>query len=171
MAIPVISVGASGAAWGLLAAEAVLAYRPGGLLPASLIPVIKRAALINLGINVVNSLGPDVDWAAHFGGGLVGGLLVFGGLLTVGLPRLAEASSDEPPKNRRPGWPRPAAIALTGLLAVGGVLGIVMGNPRAMLGEGSFSTRTLEPTGLRVELPELLTEQRRAQEGPLLTVV
>lgn len=165
-----ISVGASGAIWGLLAAGAVLAYRPNGLLPAAAIPALKRAALINLGLNIANSLRPDVDWAAHFGGGLVGGVLVFAGVLTVGLPRLSSASPNEVMTDRRPGWLRPAAVALTGLLAVGGVLGIAMGTPWAMGAQGSFTTRSLGTTGLHIELPENLTEQQRDDGGSMLTV-
>lgn len=165
-----VSVGASGAIWGLLAAEAVLIYRPDGLLPATAIPALKRAVLINLGLNVANSLRPDVDWAAHFGGGLIGGVLLLTGVLTAGLPRLSKASSNEAMTDRRPGWLRPAAVALTALLAVGGVLGIAMGTPWAMGAQGSFTSRSLGATGLHVELPETLTEQQRDDRDSTLAV-
>lgn len=90
-----ISVGASGALWGLLIADAVLAFRPRGLLPAAVIQQAKRAAMINLVINVANSFRPQVDMAAHFGGGAVGALLLGTGLLTLGLRPLGRAASAE----------------------------------------------------------------------------
>ncbi len=66
------SVGASGAIWGLLGAEAALAFYPRPLLPPALIAVARRTAAANLGLNLVNSFNPHVDLAAHVGGGLMG---------------------------------------------------------------------------------------------------
>lgn len=66
------SVGASGAIWGLLGAEAALAFYPRPLLPPLLLRVARRAALVNLGLSLVNSFNPHVDVAAHVGGGLMG---------------------------------------------------------------------------------------------------
>lgn len=166
-----ISVGASGAVWGLLAAEAVLAYRPAGLLPAAALPAIKRAALINLGLNIANSLRPDVDWAAHFGGGVVGGALLAAGLLTVGLPRLAAAPPDEVPKDSPPSWLRPTAVSLAVLLAAGGLLGILMGKPWMVGAPRAFTARALGPTGLHVEIPENLAEQESAEEDSVFTSI
>lgn len=68
-----VSVGASGAIWGLFAAEAALVWAPGSPLPA----LSRRSAKRGLGgalvMNLFVSFLPNVDWAAHFGGGLVGG--------------------------------------------------------------------------------------------------
>jgi membrane associated rhomboid family serine protease len=161
-----ISVGASGAIWGLLAAEAVLAPRPAGLLPAVVIPGLKRAALINLGINVVNSLRPEVDWAAHLGGGIVGGLLVLAGVLTVGLPRLADSSTEAAPADRKPAWLRPAAIALTGVLLAGGAYGVIQGAPWALQAEPELVRRPLGDSGLGIELPATLGEPVELRQVP-----
>lgn len=84
------SVGASGGLWGILAAQAVLAWRAQGLLPRALIGPARRAATINLGINLLNSFRPHVDMWAHFGGGAVGGFLLLSTVLTRGLPRLGK---------------------------------------------------------------------------------
>jgi membrane associated rhomboid family serine protease len=89
------SVGASGGLWGLLGAEAVLAWRPQGLLPRAMIDGARRAAKINLGINILNSFRPHVDMWAHFGGGAVGAALMLSGVLTRGLPRLGELESQK----------------------------------------------------------------------------
>lgn len=93
-----LSVGASGGLWGLLTAHAILAFRYKHLLPRSLHSGAQKAALINLGINVLNSFQPHVDFAAHLGGGLMGGLLMLSGALIIGVKPLgrerAEAADD-----------------------------------------------------------------------------
>lgn len=70
------SVGASGAIWGLLAAEAAMAFYPQPLLPPVLLPVARRTALVNLAVNVLASFVPRVDVAAHVGGGIAGALVL-----------------------------------------------------------------------------------------------
>lgn len=80
-----VSVGASGSLFGLLGAAAVLGYRDFGL-PSDLVVQLRKNALINLGLNVVASLRPHVDWVAHLGGLLAGVVL----LLTVVTPKLTD---------------------------------------------------------------------------------
>ena len=70
-----VSVGASGSLFGLLGAAAVLGFRDLGL-PTELVTQLRKGALINLGLNVVASLRPNVDWLAHLGGFLAGVLLL-----------------------------------------------------------------------------------------------
>jgi membrane associated rhomboid family serine protease len=70
------SVGASGAIWGLLTAEAAIAFYPQPLLPPVLLPVARRTALVNLALNVLASFVPRVDVAAHVGGGVAGALVL-----------------------------------------------------------------------------------------------
>lgn len=67
-----MSVGASGAIWGLLAAEAVLLYHPRSPLPALMKQRARQSVVMTLGINVMASFLPHVDWAAHLGGALAG---------------------------------------------------------------------------------------------------
>ena len=70
-----VNVGASESLFGLLGAAAVLGFRDLGL-PTELVTQLRKGALINLGLNVVASLRPNVDWLAHLGGFLAGGTMV-----------------------------------------------------------------------------------------------
>ncbi len=90
-----MSVGASGAVWGLLGAHGILAFRSNGLLPSALIPGAKKAAKINLVINILNSFRPYVDMWAHFAGGAAGAVLFLSGLLTRTLPKLGEMEQEQ----------------------------------------------------------------------------
>jgi membrane associated rhomboid family serine protease len=76
-----VSAGASGAIWGLLGAQVSLAYGRPPVLPQSVAAAIRPLAIQNVFLNVAISLVPGIDWAAHFGGGLAGGLLLASGLL------------------------------------------------------------------------------------------
>ncbi len=93
-----ISVGASGALFGFLGGHAVLAFGRTGLVPEAALPGVRKAAVINLGLNVANSLRPNIDWAAHLGG-LILGVLLVGLVLRRGLPTL-----DEPDRPARKPW-------------------------------------------------------------------
>ncbi len=137
-----VSVGASGALWGVLAAEGVLAFTP-GFLPASIVSAAKRAAVINLVLNVANSFRPHVDWAAHLGGGLVGAALLWL-VLSRGVPR-GEALATEEIRPLRFGKLVAGACAL--LLAVGAIAGPVMGR--------AWEMRRRTPSYERVEVSEL----------------
>lgn len=156
------SVGASGAIWGLLAAEGVLAYRPAGLLPQAILPQMKKAAIINLVLNILYSLRPEVDWAAHAGGGVVGGLLIFAGILTVGLPRLGEPARDGALSAREPAWLRPLAVALGALLVGASVYAVVAGQAWKLMEAPRLHTLELTQQGLQIDVPDSLAEVERA---------
>lgn len=83
-----VSVGASGAIWGLLGAEAAIAFAPNQLLPSSIRKGAQRATVVNLALNTLASFLPRVDWAAHFAGGAAGALVLLSGLV---LPRTARS--------------------------------------------------------------------------------
>ncbi len=156
------AVGASGGLWGFLGAHAVLAYRSGSLLPATMIPGAKKAALFNLGINVLNSFRPHVDMWAHFGGGAVGAILLLSGLLTRNLPRLDElgerrdVSETDTAIPNSPGL-RIAAAALALLLLSSLGFAIAQGRPWT-LGQPVAGVPTpLESLGIALPLPSGLT--------------
>jgi len=155
----ILSVGASGALWGCLGAHAVLAFRPGGLLPRAMIPGAQRAAGINLFLNVMISLHPRVDWAAHAGGGLVGAALLYL-LLRRGLPQLADAGSGgAPPVDRRPRIIAPLATVLCALLLGGLVLGVVRGRAWELRGTPELATRQVSEFHASLGVPSLLARR------------
>lgn len=114
-----VSVGASGAIWGLLGALGALAFGPSQLFPPSVRRSIQRATLINLAINTAASFLPLIDWAAHFAGGAAGAALVFS--------KLCLPAKEPSARGASPGWTLAAAL-VTGAFfgaALGGVLGLL----------------------------------------------
>ncbi len=160
------AVGASGAIWGLLAAHGVLAFRPAGLLPESALPGQKKAALTNLGLNVMISFHPQVDWAAHAGGGLVGGLLVASGLVTIGLPRLAELADGQPVVDRKPVWLQAVAASLGILLLGSAAHAQMVGRPWTLKDNPVFVRRTIGESQLSLEVPEHLAPAPTSASRP-----
>ncbi|MFT5354031.1 MAG: rhomboid protease GluP [Polyangiales bacterium] len=152
------SVGASGAVWGLLGAHAILAFRPTGLLPALMLPGVKKAAMINLGLNVLNSLRPQIDMWAHFAGGAAGALVFLA--LSRGVPRvpqtLQEIVPDQVPTPKIL-WPLGLGAMLT-LVSLTGIA-IVQGKPFELDTAPVFERVETEWLGLSVELPSVLLER------------
>lgn len=151
------SVGASGALWGLMTAQMVLALRGRGILPEDLRARMQAGAMQNLALNVMNSLRPGVDWAAHAGGGIVGGLLGLVGLLTLGLPRWASVKpGEEAPPDRVPAFVNALAV-LGGLtLAVGLGAGLVLGGAFALGRPPQLRPTAIGATGFTADLPDVL---------------
>ncbi|HND10774.1 MAG TPA: rhomboid family intramembrane serine protease [Pseudomonadota bacterium] len=106
-----VSVGASGSLFGLIGAAAVLGFRDFGL-PADLVTQLRKNALINLGLNVLVSLRPHVDWVAHLGG-LVAGVIL---LLTFVKPKLTD--EDTPADKVFAGLAILLVVALIGSAAI-----------------------------------------------------
>lgn len=148
------SVGASGAIWGLMTAQMVLAWRGQGILPQQLRDALIKNSLQNLAINIVNSLRPGVDWAAHAGGGLTGALLMATGLFTVGLPRWAEIPAGQRgPPDRVPGWMRASAVLSGAVLSVGLVVGILAGQVWTLRDPPALVPTLVGDSGCTVDLP------------------
>jgi len=156
-----VMVGASGGLWGLLGADMVLAFKPRGLLPQSILPRARRAATLNLGINAVVSLLPHVAAAAHFGGGRGGAALMGTGILVRGIPRLEEPRGAP---EQRPIWVVPMAWMGSVVLVLS--LGVALGTGRAweLGGPPPMALTRLEGLGLQVELPAGLARQTRIDD-------
>lgn len=71
----VVSVGASGAIWGLFGASLGLALFRTSLIPEAIRLQLRRVTLINLIINLGISFLPMIDFWAHIGGGIAGFLV------------------------------------------------------------------------------------------------
>lgn len=156
-----VSVGASGAMWGLLGAMGMLAFRPAGLVPAPAIPGWRRMALTNLGLNLFVSFIPGIDVWAHLGGGIVGALLVGSGLLTVGL------SLDEPPsKSRHTALFAVAAGVLCLVLCLSVGVAWARGRPWDLVRDPSYTRRFVPEARLVVEAPALLTRDIVTEPTP-----
>ncbi len=67
-----ISVGASGAIWGIFGASLALSFFKTSLIPDALRHQLRRITLINLAINLGVSFLPMIDIWAHIGGGVAG---------------------------------------------------------------------------------------------------
>ena len=114
-----MSVGASGAIWGLMAAGAAFAFRPQGLLPPLTLAKLKRQAGGPVIINFIYSFKAGIDLFAHFGGGLAGFALVAGGIVTRGIhPRWNEVPSPTPTVHEPDGGVVWHAAAILSVVAV-----------------------------------------------------
>ena len=142
-----VSVGASGALFGLFGASAALGFRPRGQLPAGMVADLKRNAIVNFGLNVVISLRPNIDYLAHLGGAVAGVFIV--GLGLVGPTIWA----------RPDGRPRHDAIAAgAAVLAALALLGsfaaaLLHGHPWDLRHPPKLATRQLADTRLAISLP------------------
>jgi rhomboid protease GluP len=149
-----LEAGASGGVIGLLAAQSALAFVPRGLLPQEVIPGMRRSAMINLVINVVNSLRPGISLTAHLGGALAGAALIFAPFFTAGLPKLGVAEPGEPKVDRLPIWMRPAALLGVALMVISLGFALVKGDVLNLHRAQKWSAVAIGDTGLQAQLPE-----------------
>lgn len=153
------SVGASGAIWGLLGAEAALAFYPRPLLPPSLIGVARRTAAANLGLNLVNSFNPHVDLAAHVGGGLMGATVL---VLLAASGRLSSGGRAAPPVG---GLLRAAAALLSGCFLCGLCVALVTGRAWRVDDAPELERVALPGSPWSVEVPRERSPQPDSDES------
>lgn len=158
------SVGASGGIWGLLGAAAVLGFRSGGVLHPALVPGVRRAAAINLALNIFVSFLPQVNMAAHLGGGITGALLVGTGVLTRGLPRYGPGDDFERPAVV-PRWLGPAAAVLVATFTAASFTAVAVGRPWASPTDLFWGTVDLSRLGVRARVPVSLPQEDEPDEG------
>jgi membrane associated rhomboid family serine protease len=158
------SVGASGGVWGLLGAGAVLGFASRGLLHPALVPGVRRAAGINLALNLFVSFLPQVNVAAHLGGGLCGAALMFVPAWTRGLPRYGP--TDDPTRvdsaSRVPGL---AAVVLVAVFAVGIGAAWTHGRPWLPPDVLRWDTIAIERVGVRAHVPVSMDRTDEPDEG------
>ncbi len=152
-----VSVGASGAIWGVLGAAAALAWRPGDTIPATMVGPLRRNAMINLVINLSVSFMPQVDLWAHLGGGLAGAGLVLGGVLLRDLPRPGAQTTDgtaQPPPSDGRRWTIAAGL-VAGVMGASLALAWITGQPWQLSMQPQFTSHRLAD-GVEVTAPALL---------------
>ncbi len=154
------SVGASGAIWGLLGAEAALAFYPRPLLPPALIGVARRTAGANLALNLVNSFNPHVDLAAHVGGGLTGALVL---VLLAATGRLSSHGRAPLPSGR---GLRVLAALLAGLFLAGLVTAMLQGRPWRLKAAPELERVALSGSPWTIDVPRDRSAPAHADEGP-----
>ena len=145
-----LSVGASGAIFGLLGATAVLGFFPRGQIPQVLVAELKKNAVINLGLNAAISLRPNIDFLAHLGGAVAGIAIVGLGLLS---PTVWPRPDGRPHETL---FARGAAVLSGGLLAASLVLALLHGRPWLLTQPLTLTRVALPHTPLSLELPTLL---------------
>lgn len=152
-----LSVGASGAVFGLLGATAALAFRPNGLIPPTAVAGLRRSAIVNLLANLVISFSvPEIDVMAHLGGAVVGATLVLSRLILRGLDREAP----DGPGERRMTIPAVTAIAIS-VAAL--VVAQVHGRPWRLLAFTPTEVVRLDELGVELDVPANLSPARRIE--------
>ncbi|MEM9865018.1 MAG: rhomboid family intramembrane serine protease, partial [Myxococcota bacterium] len=159
-----MSVGASGAVWGLLGAHAVLAFVRHDLLPEALVAGARRAAVFNLGINVLASFHPLIDMWAHFGGGAAGAV-VFALWLHRGLPRRGEGEALKAGPVKAPGL-RVVAAMLYATLVGCFAAAVALGKPWELNEAPTLTALELPELSLAVDVPEGLAGKGTVRDRP-----
>jgi rhomboid protease GluP len=77
----ILSAGASGAVWGLMTGQIALIVRLKRHAGSEVVPVRMSTLLQPLVINLLFSLTPGIDMAAHVGGGIAGAGLILSGMI------------------------------------------------------------------------------------------
>ena len=123
-----MSVGASGAIWGLMTAFLALALRPRGVIPAPMAAVLRRRARSPIVLNLGLSLLPGIDLLGHLGGGLVGFALV-GTVLTRGLVPVDQRREPTAVERTRSPLVTGAAVVVAAAMALSVIVALVTGRP------------------------------------------
>lgn len=149
-----IGVGASGGIWGLMIAGAVLVTWPQGHVPAVLAQQWRRRAWGPVAINLAYSFLPGIDFRAHLGGGLAGGLLL------AGLLRAARATQMLAPG----AGARVAAAVVAVALALAAGLALAHGKPWLLSAPWELSPVALSGTNLALQVPGVFLPGRSTGE-------
>ena len=137
--VQALSAGASGAVWGLMTGQIALVVRLKHEEGAERVPVPMSTLLQPLVVNLLFSLSPGIDMAAHLGGGVAGAGLILSGLIGWRKPEAA-------------GW-RPAAwgasFAMAGCLA----MALVHGRPWELRWPPPLLPRAIPDAPVTVPVP------------------
>jgi hypothetical protein len=155
----VITVGASGGIFGLLAAEAMFVFtKRSALLPPQVRTARQRNALVNLALNAWVSFQPHVSLSAHAGGAAVGALLILVGL----------APADHDTTERTHPILRALALLSALVLAAALVCGLALSGARSLLGAPRLARRAVPALSWSVEIPDMLSSAATTGDVGLL---
>ncbi len=135
----ILSAGASGAVWGLMTAQVAMVLRLRRQEGAERVPVSMTRLLLPLVVNLLISLIPRVDMAAHLGGGFAGAGLVLSGIIEWRRPEVAT-------------W-RPAAWGASLAMAACLVVALTHGRPWELRWPPLLVPRAIPDTPVVVSVP------------------
>ncbi len=150
-----LSVGASGAIWGLLASSAVLAFVPSAPIPSPMVDRLKRSAMMILAINLMISFLPRIDIWAHMGGGVAGAAIT---ILPGFLPRADHGKIGKMPN---PVWLVIVSMFFGVLLLGGAATALLEGKAWQLVQEPSYQVVSMEKGRLSLEIPTLIAQRRQ----------
>jgi membrane associated rhomboid family serine protease len=143
----VVSVGASGALWGLMVGGGGLVLRPRGLLPPRMLERMKKQVWAPVAINLVYSLQPGIDIMAHLGGGVTGLVLFVTGAVTLGLPPVGERRQAPSPGASF------ASLVCAGAAIASILVAIGLGRPWELRTPPTVARQAVGQTGISFEAP------------------
>ena len=166
MSAGALSVGASGALWGMLGASATLAYLPLIELPGPLMQQLRRNTVVILVLNVLISFIPGIDLWAHLGGGLMGAALMASRLLSTGkdLKKIGDKETAGP----RPRWIMALAVMVTGVTLAGLVQAVHQGRAWELTAQPEYHRLSMANTGISIEMPTFLKKQPDPEDRGLM---
>jgi len=161
-----ISVGASGALWGLFGASAALALRPSDYLPEAIRHRIRTITIINIVINLSISFLPMIDLWAHLGGGITGFLV--GLYFTKNGPGTAKPQSQRNTqltlvKRFRRSATNPFAVAAAAIIAVCFAFSFHNNKPWRLISRTVLVPYTVTGSGYTISIPDILMGGKKSK--------
>ncbi|MFO0757011.1 MAG: rhomboid family intramembrane serine protease [Byssovorax sp.] len=150
-----VSVGASGAIWGLMAGGIALVVRPRGLLPAPMVAQMRGRVIAPLAVNAMYSFRPGIDFLAHLGGGVVGFLLV-AFVLTSGIKPVEARRTPDDIEISGQGWSLGGAVVSLAAMGLSIVMALAAGRPWHHAGPPELTRTSVGTTGVVLDLPREL---------------
>ena len=160
-----LSVGASGAIFGLLGALVALTLGPVKLLPPSIMANLRRTLWPVVLLNVGISLAPGIDALAHLGGALTGLGLALSGLLVRGLP-----GTDGRGERGRRAW-QLAAVLAVGVIVASEAAAFAHGRPWELAQAPKLVRQPVPGTPFTLGLPDQIRPAKVKAQGGVHTVV
>lgn len=150
-----LSVGASGALWGLFGLSAALTIKRSDFLPDAVRQNLRNITVLNLAINLVFSFAvPMIDKWAHFGGGIAG--------LLIGFAFIFE------PKYRAQEWVhRVLATGMCCIAALCVAANLYVQKPWILAQPLTFTARSIFKDEVVIDIPSFLVLEKATDDSAL----